>query len=331
MSILQMKTIMSIKDAILEELYKNEGSFVSGRVLAQLLGVSRTAIWKDVISLKKEGYSITSSKRKGYMLTERPSLPLPFDVKWGLETKVIGKDIIYYDDVGSTNDVAKEMAEKNTGEGLVVIAGEQTTGRGRLERSWVSHKGGLYISVLLRPKMDPQHLQQVTLIAGLAAQRTVASYGLDAAIKWVNDVRINGKKVCGILTEVSGSAEIMKYVVVGIGLNVNNRISKFPKEVKEIATSLRDELGSDKPLTEVVKRLLTEFDNFYERLLKGEFSEVLKEWTAACDTPGKKVRIDGINEVTVGKATGVDEDGALLVESEGAVKRITAGDVIYLE
>jgi len=179
--------------------------------------------------------------------------------------------------------------------------------------------------------MDPQHLQQLTLIAGLAAQRTVESYGLNAAIKWVNDVRIDGKKVCGILTEVSGSAEIMKYVVVGIGLNVNNRISKFPKEVKEIATSLRDELGSDKSLTEVVKRLLMEFDRYYERLLKGEFSEVLKEWTAACDTLGKKVRIEGINEVTVGKATGVDEDGALLVESEGVVNRITAGDVIYLE
>ncbi|MEE9594577.1 MAG: biotin--[acetyl-CoA-carboxylase] ligase [Candidatus Hydrothermarchaeales archaeon] len=321
---------MSNKDGILKELYKNDGSFVSGTKLAQLLGVSRTAVWKDIISLKKEGYPIRASKKKGYTLDGRPSSPMPFEVTWGLDTKIIGREVVYFETVGSTNDIAKEMAEKDAEEGLVVIAEKQTSGRGRLDRSWVSQRGGLYLSILLRPKMEPEHLQQLTLIAGLAAMRTVESYGLEAAIKWVNDVRINGKKVCGVLTEVSGSAEMMGYAVVGVGLNVNNRVSKFPKDVRDIATSLKDE-GASASLADVARRLLKQFDTYYQRILGGGFSEILNEWKASCDTIGKRVRIVRINEVIEGTAMDVDEGGALIVETAGAVERVTAGDVIYLD
>ncbi len=315
----------------MEELYRRQGSYVSGGELAKLLGVSRAAVWKSIIGLKEEGYPIRSSKKKGYVLAKRPATPLPFEVKWGLNTEVVGKEVVYFDTIGSTNDVAKEMAEKGAEEGLVVIAGRQTKGRGRLDRSWVSQKGGLYLSVLLRPKMEPQQIPRLTLMAGLAALKAVASYGLGASIKWVNDIRVGGRKVCGILTEVSGSAEVMDYAVVGIGLNVNNSVSRFPRDVRSLATSLRDELGEKVSLADATKRLLVEFDEQYRRMRSDGFPGIIKEWIAACDTIGRRVRIVGISEVFEGSAIGVDEEGALMVESDGAVKKVTAGDVIYLE
>ncbi len=322
---------MANKEVILEELYRRQGSFVSGGELAKLLGVSRAAVWKSILSLKEEGYPIRSSKKRGYVLAKRPSTPLSFEVKWGLNTEVIGREVVYFDTIGSTNDIAKEMAEKGAIEGLVVIAGRQTKGRGRLDRSWVSQRGGLYLTILLRPKIDPQHITRLTLMAGLAALRTVASYGLKASIKWVNDVRVSGRKVCGILTEVSGSAEVLDYAVVGIGLNVNNSASRFPVDVRGMATSLRDELGEGVSLVEVVKRLLMEFDEQYRRMKADGFSDIITEWRASCDTIGKRVRVVGISEAFEGTAVGVDEEGALMVESDGAVKKVTAGDVIYLE
>lgn len=322
---------MCSKDAILQALYKRQGNYVSGVELAKRIGASRAAVWKDISGLKREGYPIKSAKRIGYALAKRPSKPLPFEVKWGLDTKVIGKEVVYFDATGSTNDVAKEMAERGVGEGLVVIAGRQTTGRGRLGRSWVSQKGGLYLSIMLRPKMEPQHIQRLTLMAGLAAMKTIASYGLEASIKWVNDVRVGGKKVCGILTEVSGSAEVLNYAVVGIGVNVNNSASRFPQDVRRLATSLRDEIGLSQPLVDVAKKLLAVFDKEYKRMKANDFLGILKEWSESCDTIGKRVRVVGISEVFEGTAIGVDEEGALMVEVPGAVKRVTAGDVVYLE
>ncbi len=322
---------MDSKEAILQALYKRQGNYVSGVELAKRIGASRAAVWKDISGLKREGYPIKSAKRMGYTLARRPSKPLPFEVRWGLGTKVVGKEVVYFDVTGSTNDVAKEMAERGVGEGLVVIAGRQTKGRGRLGRSWVSQKGGLYLSIMLRPKMEPQHIQRLTLMAGLAAMKTIASYGLEASIKWVNDVRVGGKKVCGILTEVSGSAEVLDYAVVGIGMNVNNSVKRFPRDVRRLATSMRGELGSNVDLVVVVKRLLVEFDRQYKRMRSSSFMDIMREWSASCDTIGRRVRVVGISEVFEGSAIGVDEEGALMVEFPGGVKRVTAGDVVYLE
>lgn len=323
--------MMESKDSILKELYQKLGNYVGGVELAKRTRISRSAVWKDIRSLKREGYPIKSSKRKGYALTRRPTKPLPFEVKWGLGTNVIGKEVVYFDTIGSTNDIAKEMADKGAGEGLVVLAGRQTKGRGRLGRSWASQKGGLYLSILLRPKMEPQHIQRLTLMAGLAAMKAIASYGLKASLKWVNDVRVGGKKMCGILTEVSGSAELLDYAVVGIGVNVNNSVSKFPKDLGAMATSLRDELGMKVSLVDAVKKLLVEFDKQYTRIKAGDFSGILKEWSGSCDTIGKRVRVVGITEVFEGTAIGVDEEGALIVEVPRGVKKVTAGDVVYLE
>lgn len=325
-----MKNFMNIKDKILEKLIASRGEPVSGERLASELSVSRSAIWKHIKALKEEGYAIESSTNLGYSLVSTPDLLTPGEIKAGLKTSVIGKDIHYFKETESTNTIAREIAN-TVGEGVVVIAESQTQGRGRLGRKWISPEGGIWLSIILKPKIQPLYAPRITLLAGVSVAKTIRSLGLQAMIKWPNDVLINEKKVCGILTEIEAEMDMIDYCVVGIGIDANVDTESFPEDFRESSTSLKKELGKDINRVEFVQKLLLEFDALYLKFQKEEFSSILEEWRNMSATIGEWVKITTQTRTIYGEAIGVDNEGALILETgEGQLEKIVAGNCEHL-
>ena len=321
---------MNIKDKILEKLILNKGKRVSGERLAHELSVSRTAIWKHVKALREEGYMIESSTNLGYSLVSTPDSLTPGEIKAGLETKVIGKNIQYFKETESTNIIAREIAN-SVEEGTVVIAESQTQGRGRLGRKWLSPEGGIWLSIILKPRIQPLYASRITLLAGVTVAKTIRSLGLPAKIKWPNDVLINGKKVCGILTEIEAEIDIIDYCVVGIGIDANVDTESFPEDFRESSTSLKKELGNSINRIEFVQKLLLEFEALYLKFQHDEFSSILEEWRDMSATIGEWVKITTQTRTIYGEAIGVDNEGALILETgEGQLEKIVAGNCEHL-
>jgi len=237
-------------------------------------------------------------------------------------TKKIGKKIRYFKELGSTNDKAKELALRGAEEGTVVVAEMQKSGRGRLGRTWISPKGGVYLSIILRPAGSG--MQKLTLMTAVAVARAIKKlYGIDARIKWPNDVLLEGKKVCGILTETSADSGRIDFVIIGIGINADVEPAAFPEEFRSTATSLCCYVKVSRK--ELVRALLEEFDSLYSEGFD------LRLWRELSDTIGKNVRVETTQEVFSGRALDVDEEGALLVEKEdGTLQKVVAGDVVHL-
>ncbi|MEM3622562.1 MAG: biotin--[acetyl-CoA-carboxylase] ligase [Candidatus Bathyarchaeia archaeon] len=251
-------------------------------------------------------------------------------IQENLQTKKLGKKILFLHEIGSTNDLAKEMANYRASEGTIAIAETQIAGRGRLDRQWFSPKGGLYFSVILRPKVTVKESVGLIFVASLAVAKVLhETYGLHAETKWPNDVLVNGRKVCGILSETKTKGEKVDYVVIGLGINANVDVEKkFPEELKTVATSLANELGKKVRLGELFKLLLEKLDSLYEQFLKEGFTQVLKEWKKYADFLGKTVEVTDGTGRFCGLALDVDNDGALIVGLEdGTVKRFFVGDI----
>lgn len=253
--------------------------------------------------------------------------------KFKLKTKYMGKGILYFDEVNSTNEKANELAA-NVEEGTVIIAEKQKKGIGRFGRVWISPKGGVYVSVILKPKISPIDASKMTLIAGIAVAKVIRKLGLDAKLKWPNDVLIHGKKVGGILTSISTKEDKIDYIIVGIGINANIDISStFPKELQKNVTSLKEELKKEVSTEEIIEDILYEIEINYEifKFKKGNFAYLLNEWKRLSDTIGKGVKIKMQTEVVDGTAIGVSRDGALIMKLEdGSLKNIIAGECIHL-
>lgn len=321
---------MNIQDKILEKLIKNKGEPVSGERLAHELSVSRTAIWKHIQALRDKGYTIDSSTNLGYSLVNSPDLLTPGEIKAGLTTGVIGKDIKYFDETESTNIIAREIAG-SVEEGTVVIAESQTGGRGRMGRKWISPEGGVWLSIILKPMIQPVYAPRITLLAGVSVAKTIRSYGIEARIKWPNDVLINEKKVCGILTEIGAEIDMIDYIIVGIGIDANVDTESFPEEFRESSTSLKKELGYAINRVEFVQRLLGEFEALYLKFQKEGFPPILEEWRRMSATIGEWVKITTQNRTIYGEAVGVDNEGALILETgEGKLEKIVAGNCEHL-
>jgi BirA family transcriptional regulator, biotin operon repressor / biotin---[acetyl-CoA-carboxylase] ligase len=322
---------MSLDAQILSALRGAGGGSVSGAELSQKLGVSRAAIWARIEELRSLGYEIEASPHLGYRFLSAPDLLHADDLLSRLgETKIIGRDIRVFESTTSTNDVIEKLAHDGVKEGVVVFAESQTRGRGRLGRKWVSPTGkGLWFSVLLRPGLPPQAITQLTVASATALRRAIESQtGLNPEIKWPNDILINGKKVCGVLTELSAELDRVKYVILGIGVDVNLTAGDFPVELRETATSLKAELGKAVSRAGLAVELLRELDADYRRVLGGGFAEVANEWEAHCTTIGREVAIrTGVRQVH-GRAESLGEDGALLLRTEhGHLERVVGGDV----
>lgn len=320
-------------DAQLLQALRTAGSSgaISGADLSQKLGISRAAIWARIEALRELGYEIEASPHQGYRLVSAPDVLHADDLGWRLEDqRRIGRDIRVFEQTTSTNDVIEKMARDGAKEGAVVFAESQTQGRGRLGRLWISPaRKGLWFSVLLRPDLSPQSATQLTVAAAVAVRRAIEQQtGLRAEIKWPNDILIKGKKVAGILTELSAELDRIKYVLVGIGVDVNLRKEDFLPELASQATSLQIELGRPVVRAELAAALLRELDKEYGKLLAGQFAEVADEWEKYCSTLGQRlVIVLGIRSVS-GRAEALGEDGALLLRTEhGHLERIVGGDV----
>lgn len=326
-----------MKTKILEILRQAEkGAFISGQELCGQLGVSRTAIWKSVKQLKDAGYKIEAIQNKGYRLLSAPDILSKSEIESQLQTKWAGRPICYFDEIDSTNTEAKRIAEGTAGaqgHGTVVVAEEQNAGRGRRGRDWDSPRGdGIFFTILLKPDMDPSNAPMLTLVKALATAKGIAkSTGLAPAIKWPNDVVVNGKKVVGILTEMSAQVDYINHIVVGTGINVHQK--GFPEEIAAKATSLDLELkqlGKRKKIyrAALLAAILGEFESCYEAFMQTQdLSALMEEYNSLLVNCGKEVRVlDPLGEFG-GKALGINERGELLVDCKGEIKKISSGEV----
>jgi len=315
-----------MKYEILRLLKDSEG-FVSGEDISRGLGVSRTAIWKCINTLKEEGYVIDSSSRKGYRLSSSPDLLTSEEVIPVLNTAYAGREIIHYDSIDSTNNAARAKAA-GAREGLLVTAEEQTKGKGRLGRNWSTPKSqSIAFSMVLKPRIKPEGAAGITLVMGTAVCRAIRSLtGLDAGIKWPNDIIVNGKKVCGILTEMNAEVDVVNYIVVGVGINVN--MTCFPEELKDIATSLCLELGCSVSRRDIIASVLLEFEGLYEEFKMRGLKNILNEFKGYSVTFGKHVKVISINESFEGEAVDITEEGLLVVKTmDNDERKVISGDV----
>jgi BirA family biotin operon repressor/biotin-[acetyl-CoA-carboxylase] ligase len=308
-----------------------DGTAVSGADLSQRFGVSRAAIWARIDEMRRLGYEISATPHKGYSLVKAPDLLHADDIIARLPARrIVGRDIKVFQETTSTNDVVEKMARDGVREGIVVFAESQTKGRGRLGRKWLSpSRKGLWFSVLLRPKLRPQDTTQLTATAANALLKGIRRHtGLDAGIKWPNDILVNGRKVAGILTELSAEADVVRHVVVGMGVDVNLAASDFPVDLRSLATSLQDELGRPLSRADLAVSILRELDIEYSRLMHGKFSEIAEEWEKNCITIGQRIEARMGSRIICGFAEAIGDDGALVVRTEhGRIERLTAGDV----
>jgi len=306
-----------MKGEILKTL-RQRSDYVSGETLSKQLGISRVSIWKHIRSLKQDGYVIEASPR-GYRLVSSPDLLLP------CEFPDLEQRIYYFPQIGSTMDAARELAKKGAGEGIIVIAEVQTRGRGRLSREWLSPEGGIYFTIILRPKISPAYAPRVNLMAATAVAATIKKlFGLRAELKWPNDVLIAGKKVCGILAEMDAEMDVVNCVNVGIGINANTSIPQFERTV----TSLRDVLGRVISRKELLTALLVEIERRLPSLMK---ADLLEEWKKLSATLNRDVRISSLGEEVIGQAIDIDATGALILKSkDGSLRTVLVGDCIHL-
>lgn len=305
--------------------------WVSGQQISRRLGITRAAIWKHIQTLKDEGHVIDAAPRKGYRLAKTADLLLAEEVRARLQTRVLGRpDVICLAQTDSTNLEAKRLAAKGAPEGTVVVADSQTSGRGRRGRSWFSPAGrNLYLSILLRPTMSPAQTPRLTLMAAVAAAQTLNRIaGLKAHIKWPNDILIGDKKVVGILTEISTEMDVVDYVVVGLGVNVNTTAADMPPDIRASATSIRAECGDRFSRTTLLCSLLHHFETCYDTLKQDGFKPIMALWRSMSDIIGQPVYVDMLNIRHTGIVEDVDDDGVLILKDEaGRRHRIFSGDV----
>ena len=310
-------------------LLKETHDYVSGQQICDKFGVSRTAVWKAVEQLKKEGYAIEAVRNKGYRLVESPDVMSKAEIQSMMKTKWAGKHVIYYDETDSTNIQAKLAGENGSAHGTLVVADRQVAGKGRRGRSWESPKGVcVYMTLLLRPELAPVRAPMLTLVMALSAAEAIREKtGLPAGIKWPNDIVLNKKKICGILTEMSTEIDYINYVVTGIGINANQE--SFSEEIQERATSLLIEGGRHISRSELVAAVMERYEENYEIFMRTEdLSGLMEKYNGMLVNCGKDVRVLEPQGEYNAHAAGINEKGELIVTTpEGEERHIFAGEV----
>ena len=320
------------REDLLHLLRSSPSDYLSGAELAATLGVSRTAVWKQIKTLERDGFSIDAVPSKGYRLTASPDR-IDLDVlRRAAAGWTIGARIEYRGEVASTNTLAMEAARQNAPDGTVVLAEAQTAGKGRLGRSWISPRGNLFFSVVLRPDLPTHKAPLVTLMGAVAVTTGLrAAAKIPAGIKWPNDILVQGKKLCGLLTELSAEPDRVRHVVLGIGVNVNVAAASLPETVRPLSTSVAEEAGGPLDRTRLLVELLAQLDHWYGRFLADPGS-VLAAWRDLNVTLGRRVAVRGPGEEFQGVAQDIDNEGRLVVlTDEGSLRAVAAGDVTILK
>jgi BirA family biotin operon repressor/biotin-[acetyl-CoA-carboxylase] ligase len=315
-----------MENKILILLRKEEG-YLSGEEISEHFGLTRAAVWKHIEELRCLGYEIEAVPHLGYKLVTIPDKLLADEISWELKTKVMGKRIFCFESLDSTMDTAYELGMKNSPEGTLVCSETQKKGRGRMGRSWFSprHKG-LYFSLILRPDILPNEAPKLTILSAVAVREAIKELtGLEALIKWPNDILIHDKKVGGILTEMQAETDEVKFVVIGVGINVNTEKFLLPPR----ASSLKEEKGEEIFRIELLKEILRKIEKYYFLFQDKGFSPLAREWKEHSGILGHHIKILSHHKTIEGEAVDLDSDGALLVRKDsGFIEKVLAGDVI---
>ncbi|MCP4404903.1 MAG: biotin--[acetyl-CoA-carboxylase] ligase [bacterium] len=318
----------SINAKILDLLRSKSHDFISGEQLSKELKMSRTAIWKHINTLRDFGYHVEAITSVGYKLVSSPSLLLPLEIKNGLKTDSFGKNIHWEYEVDSTNTLALKLAEEGASEGTVVVSELQKSGRGRMGRNWISQaESGIYMSIILRPKFVPAKAPYITFISAIALVESLQRVlDIEARIKWPNDVMIAGKKTAGILTELRAEMEGIHHIIVGIGINVNNK--RFPEELRDKVTSLSSETEQKVSRTAVARAFLESLEYWYRITIGPHPEQSFERWQELSCTVGNHVEVNLGDSVLKGVATRLGPGGSLFVTLEtGEEHEVLAGDV----
>ena len=317
-----------MKEEILRLLRSADG-YISGQELCNRFGVSRTAVWKAINQLKEAGYEIEAQQNKGYRLMAAPDLMTEAEIKSLMHTEWVAKEVLYFDTIDSTNTKAQELAEKGYPSGTLVVADKQESGKGRRGRSWVSPSGtGIFMTLMIKPDINPNNASMLTLVAALAVAKAITSVtGEEALIKWPNDIVVNSKKVCGILTEMNAQFDYINHIVVGIGINVHNE--SFPEEISQMASSLMIEAGGKRfHRAQIIAETMSYFEQYYDTFLKTQdLSALVREYDELLVNRNKSVRVLDPKEPFDGKAMGITPKGELIVETWESRKLVSSGEV----
>lgn len=318
----------STKTKILKVLRATDG-YISGQELCGQLGISRTAVWKYMKQLKEEGYEIQAVQNKGYCLVEAPDVLGESEIKSRMNTRWVGREVYFYEEIDSTNTQAKRLAEEGAPSGTLVVSDCQLKGKGRRGRAWESPKGSaIYMTLMIRPQILPEHASMLTLVMGLSAVQAIRNVlNLETSIKWPNDVVLNKKKLVGILTEMNTQMDYIEYLVIGIGINVN--MQHFPQELEDKATSLQMELGHPVNRAELVAETMRCFEKNYEIFEKTQdLSGMVDSYQQVLANYNQPVRVLEPGNEYSGIARGINAKGELLVEREdGSVEKVYSGEV----
>ena len=307
----------STRNKLIKLLAETNSTYVSGQQLSDELQISRAAIWKHMKKLEEDGYKIEGKTKKGYRIREYPEKTSENTLQWGLRTDWLGGQIIHKTTVTSTQHVAHQLAREHAPHGTIVIADEQTEGKGRMNREWYSSKyKGVWMSIILRPKILPYLAPQLTLLtATVIAEVFAEKLGVTPQIKWPNDVLINQKKTAGILTEMQAEQDQIQYIVIGMGININQTIQDIPEELRDRATSLYIVTEQERSIKDVIQQILQTFEPAYDNYLANGFATARKKWGSFGFKIGQAIKINTLKKSWTAKFKGIAEDGALLIEN----------------
>jgi BirA family transcriptional regulator, biotin operon repressor / biotin---[acetyl-CoA-carboxylase] ligase len=324
----------STRNKLIKLLSVNGNTFISGQEISNQLNISRSAIWKHMKELEKDGYNIEAVRNKGYRILESPDKVSENTIQWGLPTEWLGKNVIHKESTTSTQHIAHQLAQDNADHGTIVIADEQTAGKGRLSRQWYSAKNkGVWVSIILRPTILPYLAPQLTLLTATVLAEVLANeLNLDPKIKWPNDILIQDKKVAGILTEMQAEQDQIQYIVLGIGMNVNQDREDLPQDIQSKASSLKIQAGYSFDITSIIQKILVSFEKSYQEFIETGFSTVKDRWESYGYRIGEKTRIKTLKEVSEATIVGIAEDGALLAKyNHDTVKKVYSGEIDWFD
>lgn len=320
----------SIRKQLLKIFSEANGEFLSGQTISEKLGCSRTAVWKHMEGLRNEGYELEAVRRLGYRIASKPDKVTANEIGLGLQTEFLGRTVYFEESVASTQQIAARLAYEGAAEGTIVVAEEQTAGRGRLSRKWHSPKGtGIWMSIILRPTVPVHQAPQLTLLTAVSVAQAIEKYtDLSVGIKWPNDILINGKKAVGILTEMQADPDKINAVIIGIGINVNQKQEHFAEDIQHIATSLAMEADKSFVRAELMQMIFLQMEKLYKEYLEHGFGVIKLLWESYAMSIGKEITARTIKQTIIGVAKGITADGVLLLEDQdGNVHHIHSADI----
>ena len=317
---------------ILTLLKSHKSEFISGQDLSDILKISRVAVWKHMKKIRSLGYKIESKQNLGYKLIDTTELLLPWEITENLNTKLLGKRVYYFNTIDSTQNFAMEIATNHNENGTVIISKKQTQGKGRIKRKWKSPVGGIWLSVIIHPKFDTSYVTLVPIATSLALHNAIEkTLGINAELKWPNDLTLKGKKIAGILLDTSIESNKIEYLIAGVGINFKIKTRNLEKSLKKTpnfygVTSLTEK--NEKP-SALVKQFLYELENIFQMIDSGYNKKIIREWTKRSSTIGKNISTLINDKHITGKAIKLDSDGALIISKGKNITRLLAGDVTH--